>query len=72
MKKGWRLLVGGNGGGRPRLSKELVRDISDDDAFTIIDTIISYYKENAKKNQRLGAMIEKLEFDTFKNEILGI
>ncbi len=69
--KGWRLLVGGNGGARPRLSKELAKDINTEEAIELIDRIIQYYKANAKPHQRLGAMIEKMGFDEFKSAVLG-
>jgi len=71
MKNGWRLLVGGNGGSRPRLSQELTRDLTTEQAVELIDTIIEYYKANAKPSQRLGAMIEKMGFEEFKAAILG-
>jgi len=69
--KGWKVLVGGNGGARPRLSKELARDINTEEAIELIDRIIQYYKANAKPHQRLGAMIEKMGFDEFKSAVLG-
>ena len=71
MKNGWKLLVGGNGGGRPRLSQELTRDLTSDQALELIDKIIEFYKSNAKPHQRLGAMIEKMGFEEFKAAILG-
>ena len=71
MKNGWKLLVGGNGGGRPRLSQKLTRDLTSDQALELIDKIIEFYKSNAKPHQRLGAMIEKTGFDEFKAAILG-
>jgi NAD(P)H-nitrite reductase large subunit len=71
MKNGWKLLVGGNGGGRPRLSQELTRDLTSDQALELIDKIIEFYKSNAKPHQRLGAMIEKMDFEEFKTAILG-
>ena len=71
MKDGWKLLVGGNGGGKARLSKELAKDITAEQAFELIDKIISYYQANARPHQRLGAMIEKMGFDEFKAAILG-
>lgn len=70
-KDGWRVLVGGNGGGKPRLSRELVRNISTEEAFGLVDKIIDHYKANAKPHQRLGAMIEKMGFDKFKADLLG-
>jgi len=71
MKNGWKLFVGGNGGGRPRLSQELTRDLTTEQALELIDTIIEYYKANARPHQRLGAMIEKTGFNEFKAAILG-
>jgi len=71
MKNGWKLFVGGNGGGRPRLSQELTRDLTTEQAIELIDKIIEFYKSNAKPHQRLGAMIEKTGFSEFKAAILG-
>ena len=71
MKNGWKLLVGGNGGGRPRLSQELTRDLTSDQALELIGKIIEFYKSNAKPHQRIGAMIEKMSFEEFKAAILG-
>jgi NAD(P)H-nitrite reductase large subunit len=71
MPKGWRLLVGGNGGAKPRLSQELVRDITTEKVFELVGKIIEYYKDNATPHQRLGSMIEKMGFDRFKAAILG-
>ena len=70
MLKGWRLLVGGNGGAKPRLSKELAKNITTEQAIELTKKIIEYYKTNAKPHQRLGAMIEKMDFDKFKSAIL--
>jgi len=71
MRSGWRVLVGGNGGAKPRLSRELVRDLSEEQALELIDKIIEYYKASAKPRQRLGALIEKTGFDEFKSAVLG-
>jgi NAD(P)H-nitrite reductase large subunit len=69
--KGWRLLVGGNGGAKPRLSKELAKDITTEEAIKLVEKIIEYYKDSARPHQRLGSMIEKMGFDEFKVAILG-
>jgi len=71
IPKGWRLLVGGNGGAKPRLSKELVKDITTEEAIELVEKIIEYYKDNARPHQRLGSMIEKMGFDEFKAAMLG-
>ena len=71
MKNGWRVLVGGNGGGKPRLSQELARDLTTEQAMELADKVIEYYQANAKPHQRLGAMIEKMGFEQFKSAVLG-
>jgi NAD(P)H-nitrite reductase large subunit len=71
MPKGWRLLVGGNGGARPRLSKEVVKNITIEEAIELVEKIIEYYKANARPHQRLGAMIEKMDFEEFNSAVLG-
>ena len=71
MPKGWKVLVGGNGGAKARLSRELTRNLSTEQALELIDKIIEYYKANAKPHQRLGAMIEKMGFDEFESAVLG-
>jgi len=71
MPKGWKLFVGGNGGGKPRLSREIARDLSTEQALELADVVVEFYKENARPRQRLGAMIEKMGFEEFKAAILG-
>ena len=70
MKNGWRLLVGGSGGVKPRLADELTRDISDEEALKLIDKIIALFKEKGAPKQRLGTFIDNTGFDEFKKLIL--
>ena len=71
MSRGWKLLVGGNGGAKPRLSRELARDLTPEQVLELIDRIIEYYRANARPHQRLGAMIEKVGFEQFKSAVFG-
>ncbi|NMB85640.1 MAG: Sulfite reductase, dissimilatory-type subunit alpha [Methanosaeta sp. PtaB.Bin018] len=68
--KGWRLLVGGSSGIKPRLGKVLAENLSDEEALKLIDKIINYYKDHAKK-QRLGEFIDEISFERFKQEVLA-
>lgn len=67
--KGWRLLVGGSSGVKPRLGQMLAENLSDEEVLSLIDRIIIYYKDHAKK-QRLGEFIDEISFEKFKQEIL--
>jgi len=71
LPKGWKVLVGGNGGGRPRLAQELAKELGTEEAIALVDKIIEYYKVNGKPRRRLGAMIEKMGFDNFKSVVLS-
>ena len=71
MKDGWKVYVGGNGGGRPRIARELARDLTTDEAMEMLDRIMAFYKANARPHQRIGAMIDKMGFDEFKSMVLG-
>jgi NAD(P)H-nitrite reductase large subunit len=47
----------------------LAENLSDEEVLSLIDRIINYYKDHAKK-QRLGEFIEEISFEKFKQEIL--
>lgn len=58
--KGWRVLVGGNGGTNPRLAITLAQRIETDQAISMVEKIIRYYQEHAKPGERIGRLIERL------------
>jgi NAD(P)H-nitrite reductase large subunit len=58
--KGWKLLVGGNGGALPRLAVELAKDLEDDQALAYIDALVKFYQKTARPHQRMGMMIERM------------
>ena len=67
--KGWKLLVGGSSGVKPMLGQMLAENLSDEEVLSLIDRIINYYRDHAKK-QRLGEFIEEISFEKFKQEIM--
>ncbi|MGH2272783.1 NAD(P)/FAD-dependent oxidoreductase [Anaerohalosphaeraceae bacterium U12dextr] len=70
--KGWKVMVGGNGGARPRLAQELAKDVSTEEALAIVDQVIQYYKTHAdKKHRRIGVMIDEMGLDAFKKAVLA-
>lgn len=71
MPKGWKVLVGGNGGAKPRFGQELVSGLTTEEAMELADKVINYFEANAKANQRIGAMLEKEDFGKFKAAVLG-
>ncbi len=71
LKNGWKVFVGGNGGGKARLSQEIAKDLSDEDALALVDRVVEYFNANARPRQRLGAMLEKVGMDEFLQAVLG-
>jgi len=65
-KDGWILTIGGNVGSLPRIGKELINGLDDDQVLVAIEKVVNYYQENAKPNERLGKMIERVGLDPFK------
>lgn len=58
--RGWKILVGGNGGALPRLSQEFAENLDDHQALEMVEKLISFFKNNARPHQRMGLMIEKM------------
>jgi NAD(P)H-nitrite reductase large subunit len=64
--KGWTLVIGGNVGANPRIANELSTELNDEQALAAIEKVIEYYRDNAKKGERLGKMIDRMGFETVK------
>ena len=61
---GWVLVAGGNVGASPRIAQELMSGLNDDQALQVIEKAVGFYKENAKKGERLGKMIDRIGFES--------
>ncbi len=69
LPEGWKIVIGGNVGMIPRIAKELVTGLDDDQVMAACEQVVDYYKENAKKGERLGKMIERVGLDPFKETL---
>lgn len=65
---GWKVLVGGCAGARPRIAQTLGENLSDDEALVLVDKLILYIKALDQK-KRLGNIIEEVGFDRFKEDL---
>jgi NAD(P)H-nitrite reductase large subunit len=69
--KGWKIMVGGNAGARPRLGDVLVDNVpSEEEVLTIVARVIDYYKNSSNQN-RIGRIIEEIGIERFREEVLG-
>jgi NAD(P)H-nitrite reductase large subunit len=69
--RGWRIFVGGNLGPMPRMGMLLAGDLDEERVLALVDRIVEYFKHNAKTRDRLGRLIERVGWDTFREAILG-
>ena len=69
--KGWKLLVGGCGGVRPRIADLLAQGLDDEQALALIDKVIEYFKANAKPRERLARLVDRAGLDALK-EAVGV
>lgn len=69
--KGWTLFVGGNGAGyEPRLGDVFAENLETDQVLHLVEKILDFFKEQ-NSNKRLGALIDEIGLEKFKNAILG-
>ena len=67
---GWKIMVGGNGGSRPRLAQVLVEDLETDaEALAVVDRLVSWFAAAGKKC-RIGKLVEELGIDALRKEVL--
>lgn len=70
-KNGWTLMAGGKGTGKPRLADTIAEDLDSEQALSLCAKLMEYYRENGKKLERIGKMIDRIGLDTFKAAVLS-
>jgi len=70
--RGYRILVGGKLGRRPRLATELVAFTNAKEVLAILQKILHIYKKENQKGERLGTIIERMGFEKFKKMMSSI
>ena len=66
---GWTLLIGGNVGAEPRIAQELVTGLNDLQVLEAVERGVQCYKQNGKKGERIGKMIDRMGLNLFKNAV---
>lgn len=61
--KGYHLYVGGNGGVKPRKGDILLENLQREQVIPAVDAVITFYKDNAKTQERLGRLIDRIGID---------
>jgi NAD(P)H-nitrite reductase large subunit len=66
---GWTLLIGGNVGAEPRIAQELMSGLNDSQVLEAVKRVVQCYKENGKKGERIGKMIDRAGINLFKEAV---
>jgi len=69
--KGWKVLVGGCGGARPRTADLLAEGLNDEEAVALVAKVIEYFKATAKPRERLARLIDRLGLDALKQTVVA-
>jgi len=67
---GWKIMVGGNGGSRPRMGQVLAEDLpTDEEALSVVERFVSWFAASGRKC-RIGKLVEELGIDALRREVL--
>lgn len=61
---GFKVMVGGNAGGQPRIADTISEGKTGEEVLEIVDSIITLYQKAARKGQRLSKFIDKVGIDS--------
>ena len=67
---GYRVLVGGKLGRHPQLARDLAYDLDVEQVLDLIGVIVDFFKTTAKSGERLGAVINRVGWEEFKESVL--
>jgi NAD(P)H-nitrite reductase large subunit len=70
-KNGWTVAFGGHSGNRPRVADIIAEDLSDDEAIALITRGLAFYREQAKKRERMSRFLERIGVENFSRQILA-
>ncbi len=70
-KKGWTVVVGGSGGAKPHLARELAEGLSTTEALDAVDKVIEFYRQNGEKRERLWKTLERVGIEALRSSVLS-
>ncbi|MBU3218829.1 nitrite reductase [Clostridium algidicarnis] len=69
-KPGFIVVAGGSAGFNPRLADIIAKDISEKEAYELVERILNFYNEAATFGEKLGDFIDKIGLEEFKKSVL--
>lgn len=69
-KTGFIITAGGSGGFNPRMADIIAKDITEQEAFELVERVLGFYKENAEFGEKLGVFIDRIGIENFKKGVI--
>jgi NAD(P)H-nitrite reductase large subunit len=69
-KKGWTFIVGGSSARRPRIGDVLIEDLSKEQVIDLTKRALEYYRDKAKKKERVARFLDRIGIENMKESIL--
>jgi NAD(P)H-nitrite reductase large subunit len=73
LPKGWIVMAGGAGGKEPMLGEVVAKNMGDDEALDLVETILKYYRGAASRhttrNMRLGVIVKREGLERFRRAL---
>ncbi|MBI2304677.1 MAG: 4Fe-4S binding protein [Chloroflexi bacterium] len=69
-RRGWLARVGGKHGKHPLFAYEVANFLSDDQAFSLIEATLGWYRSQGRGRERIGATIARLGLEQYIQEVI--
>lgn len=69
-KTGYTLYIGGKVGRHPALAVKFVELVDEAQLFRILENIIKFFRDNARKGERVGDTVHRVGMEAFKQAVL--
>ena len=66
----YRILVGGKLGRHPQLARDLTSNLDAEQVLDLVGGIVDFFKVNANPGERLGALVNRVGWEKFKQSVL--
>lgn len=69
-KNGWTFIIGGSSARRPRIGDIVTEDLSKEDVINLTKRSLEYYRENAKKRERMARFVDRIGIENVKEAVI--
>lgn len=71
-EEGYIIAVGGSAGFHPRLPDRLAENLSEDEAYNMVEALYEYYCNEAQPGEKLGHFIDRISIDKLRSDVLKL